>query len=77
MHKQNMGHVKERSKTTDRFSATEGSLGNAYGIAGPVVVYVVEATAVETLLYVSLGGVRVVPSHLQQLFLKQGYNIKH
>ena len=70
--------MKERSTTTDgRFSATEGSLGHAHSIAGSVVVYVVEATAVETLLYVSLGGVRVVPSHLQQVFLKQGYNRRH
>lgn len=44
-------------------------VGETGSVTGPVVVYMVEATAVETLLYVSLGGVRVVPSHLQQLFL--------
>lgn len=46
-----------------------GVVGETHSVAGVVVVHLPKAAAVQTLLHVPLGALRVVPAHLQQMVL--------
>lgn len=46
-----------------------GVVGETGSITGGIAVHLLEATAVETLLHVPLGTLRVIPTDLQQLIL--------